>query len=292
MVEKTYREPLNKFLELGRPTVYDADKWTDYVSDYKLTDDHIPDLLRLLADYVQPVGEDDDFDESKASNWTAIHVWRALGQLKAETAIQALIDAMMLDEWEEWGTDDIPQAIALMGEPAIAPLKAELAKRADSHDKHPVLLQSSLERIGKRHETLRDQVVDIFIEQLEKAEANDPALNGFMIGALTDWKVEKALPVIEKAFETNHVDTGIMGDWEEVQVEFGLKTVDEIDAAAKKAQRRATMMRQMGADTLDLGDLSSPSTSKKTSADKKKKAKRKQAKKSQKQNRKKKKKKK
>ncbi|MDQ7026577.1 MAG: hypothetical protein Q9P01_06445 [Anaerolineae bacterium] len=62
MTEKTYREPLNKFPELGRPTVYDADNWTDYVREYKLTDDHIPDLLRLLADYVQPVAEGEKFD--------------------------------------------------------------------------------------------------------------------------------------------------------------------------------------------------------------------------------------
>ena len=288
MAETNYREPLNKFLELGRPDTYNVEDWADYVSEYNLTDEHIPDLLKMLDVYTQPI---DDFDEHDPASWTAIHVWRALGQLKNEQAIQPLIDVMMRGTWEDWGWEDIPQAIALIGEPAIEPVKRELAKRAAKYDLHPTWFHGTLENIANMNNSLKERVVDILIEQLEEAKTNDPALNGFIIGTFLDWKVERALPTIEKAFATDSVDTGIVGDWEEVQVAFGLLSIDNIDVAAKNAKRRLDRMRDMGMlppmpDSLGLetGSLLSKKEQKK------KKAKRKQAKKMRMQNRKKKKK--
>jgi hypothetical protein len=287
MSELNYREPLNKFLELGRPDTYNVKDWADYVSEYNLTDEHLPDLLKMLDVYTQPI---DDFDEHDPASWTAIHVWRALGQLKNEQAIQPLIDAMMRDTWEDWGWEDIPQAIAFIGEPAIEPVKQELAKRATDYDLHPTSLVSTLQHIGDRDESLHERITDILIEQMEKAKANAPTLNGFIVSTFLDWKQEKALPVMEKAFAADSVDTSIAGDWEEVQVEFGLLSIDDIDVAAKNAKRRADRMRDLGMlpplpDSLGLetGSLLSKKEQKK------KKAKRKQAKKMQMQNRKKKK---
>jgi hypothetical protein len=217
-------------------------------------------------------------------------VWRALGQLKAEAATRPLVDAMMRDVWEDWGWDDLPQALVLIGAPAIEPLASELGQRATDYDEHPTLIQSALEMMGTQHEDLRDRVAAILLEQLQKAETNDPTLNGFMIGTLAEWKIEKALPAIEKAFTGDHVDLFIAGDWDEIQIKYGLKEFDEVEAAAKVEMRREEMMRQMGMDTLDLSDLLPTITASAKKAPKKKKAKRKQAQMQRKQNRKKKKK--
>ena len=241
MSDTTYPEPLNKLTELGKPDTYAVGDWPDYVGKYSLSDEHVPDLIKMLEEHTQPV---EDFDADDPLSWTAIHVWRALGQLKSETALRPMIDAMMRDVWEDWGWDDLTQAIALYGEAAIEPLTVELKQRASYDDKHPTFVQSTLEMIGKADPDLRERIGDIYIEQLKKAYTNTPDLNGFMIYTLADWKNEKALPVIEKAFENDDVDTFVSGDWDEIQVKYGLKKPEEVDKEAKNAIRRARMQRQ------------------------------------------------
>jgi hypothetical protein len=45
---------------------------------------------------------------------------------------------------------------------------------------------------------------------------------------LLDLEAVETIDVIERAFKGNRVDTFITGDWEDVQVDFGLKTREEV----------------------------------------------------------------
>jgi hypothetical protein len=283
-----YREPLPQLMTLGRPDSFEAANWINYVHEYNLTDEHIPDLIRMLETYTQPLPPDAPFDAESPEIWTGIHAWRALGQLKAEAAVQPIIDAIVRHVWEEWDYEDVPQALAMIGEAAIDGLEKALLEQASDTEANPFILQNALEVIGKNYADYRERIVDIFISMLENAENNLKDLNGFVMCSLKDWQIERALPAIEKAFEGDYIDWTICGDWDEVQVDFGLKDPETIDADVKNALRRAEMLRQMGMDTVDLGDLPSSGGSS-PKANKAKKKKRKIAQKSRKQNRKKKK---
>jgi hypothetical protein len=52
---------------------------------------------------------------------------------------------------------------------------------------------------------------------------DDPTLNGFLIGYLVDLDAREALPTIAAAFGADHVDIGIGGDLEDVEIELGVR---------------------------------------------------------------------
>lgn len=212
----TYREPLEKFLSLGKPEVYDPEKWLDYVKEYELTAEHIPDLIKMMLDC-----SNEEFVDP--NSFAAVHAWRSLGQLKAVDAMDAFIEVVRRDVWEEWSSEEIPVVFAMIGEPAIEPLKKALADTAHDYELRPSTFESALEQIAKKYPDLKAPVSGILIEQLKKAENNDKGLNGFIIATLCDLKHTDALPVIEAAYKGHYVDIGIMGRWYDAQVEMGVE---------------------------------------------------------------------
>jgi hypothetical protein len=52
-------------------------------------------------------------------------------------------------------------------------------------------------------------------------------MNGFLVLHLIRLEALEALPVIKRAFDAGYVDEFVVGDWDDVQVEFGLKAPKE-----------------------------------------------------------------
>ena len=63
--------------------------------------------------------------------------------------------------------------------------------------------------------------------QLEKFAEQSETLNAFLISPLWDLRAVEAMPVIEGAFASGRVDESVLGDVEDVQIEFGLKAQRE-----------------------------------------------------------------
>ena len=53
-------------------------------------------------------------------------------------------------------------------------------------------------------------------------------MNAFLVEALLELGAQEAAPLIERAFAQGYVDPMVMGDWEDVQVELGLKSAQEV----------------------------------------------------------------
>ena len=85
----------------------------------------------------------------------------------------------------------------------------------------------SLERIAAGDPSARIKCVAVLSRQLEKFPQSDPILNGFLINYLIDLGAVGMAPLMERAFAADSVDLSIPGDWEDVQVELGLKTFKE-----------------------------------------------------------------
>src|SRR5439155_22640571 len=73
------------------------------------------------------------------------------------------------------------------------------------------------------HPEARDDVVAALMGQLEAFQRNGEALNANLVVGLTELRAAEALPLIERAFAAGAVDRAVMGDWEDVQIEFGVK---------------------------------------------------------------------
>ncbi len=210
-----YPPAVDKLLTYGKPELAEAEDWPNYL-ELGFTPEHIPDLIRMATDK-----ELNKADPESLEVWGPVHAWRALGQLRAVNALEPLLHLLVERVRDDWAIDELPQVYGLIGAAAIPTIEAYLADK--SHQEATGLIAESLEIMTKLHPEDKPEAVAALIRLLENFEENDDELNGALISSLVDLKVLEALPLIERAFAANRVDEFMTGDWDNVQVELGLK---------------------------------------------------------------------
>jgi HEAT repeat protein len=212
----TYEPPVSHLVKLGRPDL--SKEWADY-SSHGIGPEHIPELIRLLQDE-ELASADPDLPEVYAQ----IHAWRALGQLRAEAAIEPMLDILAAqdeDDWSDWVTEEVPRVLGLIGPAALPATLPRLEQRGRKRFV-PTYFAEALSQIAQRHPETRTGVVNELARVLGTAAVNDPTLNGFVISNLIDLKATEAWPAIEAAFATGNVDESIAGDAADVKWRLGL----------------------------------------------------------------------
>ena len=211
----SYAPPVDRLLTLGQETA-EQHPWPDYPAEYGLGDEHVPELVRMVTD-----PELQRADSEGPLVWAPLHAWRALGQLRAEAAIEPLIDLLRDPDRDDWARDELPRVFGMIGRAAIPALSRYLADPA--HELWTrISAADGLQEIAELDETARDEVVALLTRELEKWWRNDETLNGFLISGLVDLRAVEAAPLMEQAFAEDRVDLLMRGDWEDVQVDLGL----------------------------------------------------------------------
>jgi hypothetical protein len=203
-------------LTLGEPT---ARQRRDYRA-LGIGSEHVPDLIRLATDEelrFNVNGED-------PAGFGPIHAWWALGQLKSETAIGPLLSILhhIDDDGDDWAGEELPKVFVEIGPVALSALSAYVASPLNK-TWAVVAASSALEKIAQRYPETRPGCLAALNHRLEQFAQNDKALNGSLIASLVKLKASESLPLIERAFASDNVDEMVIGDWEDVQIEFGLK---------------------------------------------------------------------
>jgi hypothetical protein len=210
-----YSPPVSELLTFGDCSWIRG--WPDYLA-LGLGPQHIPDLIRMALDEELHLA-----DPNGLGVWSPVHAWRALGQLRAETAVEPLTGLLArIDEYgDDWVGEDLPRAFAAIG-PAAAPVLSEYL--ADpSHGRWACAAAAeSLKQIGKQHPETRGECVVVLAERLAQSAELDPVLNGLIISDLIDLEAVEAVVVMERAFAADRVDLSITGDWQDVQIALGL----------------------------------------------------------------------
>jgi hypothetical protein len=218
-----YTPPVDQLLKLGRP----EGPWLDYPS-MGITLADVPALIRLMQDddmrlMEHPEGwpEDEDLPE-----WYAgIHAWRALGQLKAEEAIPAILEIFYQidDDENDWLSSDTNEIFAQIGPAAVAPLRAYLLDEENGPYARGTAADA-LKSIALRHPETRADCVLALAQALENYLEQGRSLNAFLIWDLTVLKAIEHIDLIEQAFAANCVDILVAGDVEDIKIELGLLT--------------------------------------------------------------------
>ena len=209
-----YSPPVDKLLTYGDCRGFDG--WPDYL-ELGLTQEHVPELIRMATDEELNWADSDSLEV-----WAPIHAWRALGQLKAEEAIEPLMELFHELEGNDWVTEDLTITYEMIGPKAIPALAEYLGD--GSYDLFPRSTAAySLERIGTTNPEAREECIVVLTKQLERFDENDPELNGFLIAHLLDLKAVESISSIRGAFERNCVDFSIAGDVEDVEIYLGLR---------------------------------------------------------------------
>jgi len=211
-----YDELVARLLALDEPSLY-RDAWLDY-SALGLGAEHVPDLIRMASD--------DALHTAASDNplvWAPDQAWRALGQLRAESAVEPLVGLFSRadEQHDEWLCDDLPKVMALIGPVAIPALVAYV-QDATHGVWARISASKSFAKIGLAHPEVRETCVAALSNQLAQFAENGEDVNAFLISWLLDLNATEAAPVMEQAFAADAVDLSVQGDWEEVQIELGL----------------------------------------------------------------------
>ena len=217
---KDYSTPVSQLLTLGKPTGREPETWLDYIELYGFAPEHIPELIRL----VQDESFWDSEYEKRSEIYAFVHALRVLGQLQDEGALPFLIELAETEEYSDWIWEALPYVIAMIGPVAIPMLKDSLERMKGIYTGLTVI--DCFEKMAIIHPETKAECIAILSERLEKAEENDEGVNASIISTLVDFKAMESLPLIEQAFAANRVDLMVMGDWDDVQVELGLKAPD------------------------------------------------------------------
>jgi hypothetical protein len=220
-----YSEPLTQLLTQGECAWGSVKSGLDYTA-MGITEKDIPNLIAMATD-----NELYELDNEAAEGWAPIHAWRALGQLRAESAIVPLLEQSLEYEdhegWRDWMLTEFPIVFGRMGSSAI-PVLAEVIHDRTKSGWFRIIAVEGLETMVKANPDAESQCVAILQEELAHFAENEPDLNAFIIGVLADLQVMEAVPLMEQAFAAGQVDELLYGDWDEVQVSLGLKSLDEL----------------------------------------------------------------
>lgn len=288
MGEDLTLDPL--FALRNRGDAHDTTRWPDgdpdYVAEFGLTAQHIPDLIALAASWVDEPPDGDLV-------YGPIHAWRALGQLHAIECIHPLLEMQdRLDEiGDDWYLEEFHYVFGLIGSAAVDPLAAFLTD--NSHREFPrAKAASGLADIASRSPECRDRVIAILSDELSRHQDDVTYLNGSLVHNLLDLGAVETAVTIERAFAANAIDPTVVGDWCDVRKELGVpglgiapdhspgwpairERLGFVDAVAEKRRLDAAESRRIALDQKSEQD-----------AKRRAKAKRKQSKKDRKRNRK------
>ena len=225
-----YQPPVAELLNYGDCRQYK--EWPNYVQELNLEEKHIPQLLKMATDEELNQGDSDT-----PEIWSPVHAWRALGQLKAAQALEPLL-GLLNNRDDDWISTDFPTLCSLIGPEAIPYLEKFLADTSNNFFARADAAQS-LESISHKYPETREHNIAVIAGELEKFRDNNVTFNGLLIGMLVDLQAVETINLIEEAYQANQVDTFITGDWDYIQVEFGLKTRDEV-LANQSSQKQIT----------------------------------------------------
>jgi len=217
-MNKQYPESVSQLLRYG--DCRNMKEWPDYLK-LGITRKHIPDLIEILTDEGLHESPSDALEL-----WGPVHAWRALGQLRAEKAIEPMLSLLhkIDDENDDWVAGELPLVLGMIGAEAIPFLAAYLENGKNPLFAH-VAAARALAVIGDLYKKNRDKCVSVLTKKLEAYEKNDTMLNGILINFLTNLKAIESVHVVQKAFGKNCVDLQIMGDFDDFKRELGLQDI-------------------------------------------------------------------
>ncbi|MBD2432283.1 MULTISPECIES: HEAT repeat domain-containing protein [Fischerella] len=211
-----YQAPIDKLLTLG-----DCHKITNeynYIAELGLDTEHIPGLISMAVDQNL-----NGADSASLEAWGKIHACRALGQLRAEAAIEPLMQLFHELEDSDWVNEEMPKVYGMFGEVAIPRLQAYLAD--ESHGIFPrITAIHSLEEICKQHPETRQKCIAVLTQQLKLFAQNPHELNGFIVASLIELQAVESAAVIKSAFLAQSVPDEITGTWDDVCESLGINS--------------------------------------------------------------------
>ena len=183
---------------------------------------HLIDIARKWSDPDWPSSLDGfDVDLDDDVGLLPVTAWRTLADLKSDTAVQPLIDMLceLDDEFDDWASEELPHVFGKIGEPAIETL-VQVANDADKQGFVRSIAARGLRCVVEYHAETRNQIVAWLTKMMVNAAKDNIEFNTTLLVELVELQAVEAAEPIERAFADDLLDTGMMGNWENVRQEL------------------------------------------------------------------------
>ncbi len=216
-----YSPHVAELISIGVASIDMADdphkSWINYIEVCGFTEADIGELSEMACDQ-----SFSDASNHSKEVWAPIHARRALGQLKAVSALPALL-ALQSDKLDEWVTEDFPRVFGMMGPQALPALSTFLDDIQKPYQTRVVALEG-VQAVAKKHQDVRGEAIEIVVKCLKEYAVNSEIVNGFAVSALLDMKAVEAIDIIRETYNSDNIDESICGDIEDVEIELGLRS--------------------------------------------------------------------
>jgi hypothetical protein len=208
----------------------DLDDWEGrdgyYVAACRASVEDVPGLIDIVRKWLDPRWPDEAASApiDQDAELLPVTAWRTLADLKADAAIEPLIELLceLDDEFDDWASEELPHVFGKIGESAIEPL-IQVAK----NDSNPEFIRSTAARglrcVADYHAETRDRIVACLTEMLANAVDDDLQFNTTLMVELVELHAVEAAEPIERAFAANLLDIGMIGNWEDVRRQLGVE---------------------------------------------------------------------
>ena len=244
-------DPIQRLPTLGLPDGFALKDWPDYPALFGLGPDHVPALIGLAVDPALHQA-----DKEMAESWAPTHAWRALAQLRAETAIAPLLKLIEKDGSEDTvpgALDDFADVFATIGPAAIPYLAAFLANPATEPEGATIAIVT-LPKIVEQHPACRDECVGILTRAVAVESDSYVPTTSWAAACLLDLAAVESIDTIRAAFQRDAIDESICGDLEDVEIALGLR----VSRATPKRYAMASDMSTWKRSSLDDDEWDDP----------------------------------
>lgn len=210
----SFAAPVAELLTLGEPLF--GPERPNYVAAHGFTHEHVPELLRMLD-----AREFDELDEDDVRSWAPIHAARALGQLRAEQAIEPLIDFARRHPQDDYLV--LEQIMEDIGPPAVEALLQWLRLAADYEHMTPV---EALKRIALAHPSERTRITSELAAVLLNFERRPEPLNALLCDALCALDATAHRALVAQVLDSGRFDESFVDELAAVDAWAGLPVDD------------------------------------------------------------------
>ncbi len=202
------------------------------------------DAIELSEDW-PALGLEEEEDEV-AEN-ALIHAWSILAVLGGEAGRQYLREELRVLDPEsaagELFSNGFTDLMIAAGPDAVPELAAELAEARDD-DWILIEIAGTLAEFA-RQDIGREAALGSLLSTL-RGDFRRRALKGLVIADLVELTGDRHLPEIRRAFDANLVDTTMMGDLEDVEIELGLRDQRTGPATPEAELAKASYLEHIG----------------------------------------------
>ena len=192
MNDATPDDPVEQMRQLGNIGTLEPESWSDYVAEFGLAPEHVEPLIRMACDPALLAAPSDSVE-----GWAPLHAWRALGQLRAEAAIEPLLQAMEDTDHEDL-VMELPVILGLIGPAALPHLDRVLNTGSTPAVAAPVAT-SAIGEIVERHPETLAVGIEILTRALRPHPAAHSMTNGLAVSRLIDMKAVESIDAIREA---------------------------------------------------------------------------------------------